>query len=240
MFALPLGSGLFTDPSQSPRWLVTNGNTTVGPVHTELLLRGYMGGRIPLHCQVREVSWGSWRPLERIREIGALNRRLARDAAPASLREALRRLPATQDVGELLTAALALAAQVLDANAGLVHRYRSPAATPVTSMVFGVPAERLGEVLPSTDPSYCLALRGKSLCGNPAHGLAERLVAERLQHDAPQTSIAMAPIVAGGRLVALLELGRTDHAFRADDGDELTEFAWHVGQRIRAAVLQRQ
>src|SRR4051794_9912983 len=157
-------SGLILDPLQAPRWLVTNGDTTVGPVHTELLLRGYMGGRIPLHCQVREVSWGSWRPLERIREIGNLNRRLRRDAAPLSLREATQRLPVTQDVGELLTAALGLAALVLDANAGLVHRYRSPASTPVTSAVFGVPVERLGEILAATDPSYLLALRGKSLC----------------------------------------------------------------------------
>jgi len=214
---------------------VTNGDTTVGPVHTELLLRGYMGGRIPSHCQVREVSWGSWRPLERIREIGALNRRLARDAAPSTLREALRRLPVTQDIGELLTWALALAALVLDANAGLVHRYRSPVTTPVTSVVFGVPGERLGEVLPATDPSYALALRGKSLCGNPTHGLAERVVAERLQHDAPQRSVAMAPIIARGRLVAVLELGRTDHVFRADDGDDLTEFAALVAERIGSA-----
>src|SRR5881394_1553185 len=110
MFASPLGSGLFSDASQSPRWLVTNGDTTVGPVHTELLLRGYMGGRIPLHCQVREVSWRAWRPLEQIREIGNLNRRLARDAAPLSLRDALQYLPVTKDAGELLTSALGLAA----------------------------------------------------------------------------------------------------------------------------------
>ena len=232
MFASPLGTGLFSDPSQSPRWLVTNGDTTVGPVHTELLLRGYMGGRIPLHCHVREVSWGSWRPLERIREIGNLKRRLARDTAPLSLRDALSHLPVTQDAGELLTSALGLAALVLDANAGLVHRYRSPVATPVTSAVFGVPVERLGEVLASSDPSYLLALRGRSLCGNPRHGLVERLVAERLQHDAALSSVAMAPVIAGGRLLAFIELGRTGHVFRADDGDDLSEFAAHVAGRL--------
>jgi hypothetical protein len=232
MFASSLGSSLLSDTSQSPRWLVTNGDTTVGPVHTELLLRGYMGGRIPSHCQVREVSWGSWRPLEGIREIGNLNRRLARDATPLSLREALSHLPATPDAGELLTSALGLAAWVLDANAGLVHRYRSPATTPVTSAVFGVPVERLGEVLPSLDPSYLLAQRGRSLCGNPRHGLVERLIAERLQHEAPLTSVAMAPVIVGGRLLAMLELGRTGHVFRADDGDELSEFAAHLAQRL--------
>jgi len=113
-----------------------------------------------------------------------------------------------------------------------VHRYRSPVWLPVTSSVFGVPAERLGEVLPSSDPAYSLALRGRSLAGSPYQGLAERLVAERLQQDVPMISIAMAPVIAAGRLVAMLELGRTDHSFRGEDADELAEFAAHVARRI--------
>ena len=232
MQAPSFSSALASDPQESPRWLVTNGTATIGPVHTELLLRGYLGGRIPDHCQVRELGWAGWRALDRIREIGSLKRRLAQDSAPQSLRDATEQLPTTSDVGELLTHALLLAAHALDANAGLIHRYRSPLSTPVASAVFGVPAERLGEVLASTDPSYQLALRGKGLCGSPHHGLTERLVAERLQHDAPLTSVAMAPIIASGRLVALLELGRTEHVFRADDRDDLAEFAAQVARRI--------
>lgn len=224
-------SNLASDASQ-PRWLVTNGDTTIGPVHTELLLRGYLGGRIPLHCQVRELRWGSWRPLLGIREIKTLQRRLDRDDTQLNLREATERLPATRDVGELLTAALQLAALALDANAGLVHRYRAPLALPVTSAVFGVPAERLGEVLAHNDPSYQLALHGRNLFGSPAHGLAERLVAERLQHEAPLASVAMTPIIASGRLVAVLELGRTQHAFRVDDAGDLAQFAAQVARRI--------
>jgi hypothetical protein len=221
------------DYPQSPRWLVTNGETTVGPVHTELLLRGYMGGRIPEHCQIRQLGWQAFRPLDGIREIGSLKRRLARDGdRPLNLRDAGRQLPVTSDVGELLTCALQLAALVLDANAGLIHRYRSPAVLPVTSSVFGVMPERLGEVLSATDPSYLLALRGRSLCGNPRHGLAERLVAERLQHDGPLSSVTMTPIIAAGRLLAMLELGRTAHPFRVDDTDDLAEFAALVALRI--------
>jgi hypothetical protein len=233
MLALTQAPSISSDQLQSPRWLVSNGTTTVGPVHTELLLRGYMGGRIPEHCQVRDVRWGTWRPLDGIREIGGLKRRLARDAErPLDLREAASRLPPTRDVGELLTAALELAVLTLDANAGLIHRYRSPVTLPVTSSVYGVPHERLGEILPATDPAYVLALRGKSLCGSPRHGVTERVIAERLQHDAPLSSIAMTPIIAAGRLVALLELGRTSHVFRMDDADDLAEFAAHVARRI--------
>ena len=232
MLAPSFRSSLASDLQESPRWLVTNGDTTVGPVPTELLLRGYIGGRIPEHCQVRDLDWGSWRALDRIREIGSLKRRLVRDSAPLGLREAIERLPVTPDLGELLTHALSLAAQALDANAGLIHRYRSPLSLPVTSAVFGVPVERLGEVLCGTDPSYLLALRGKGACGSPYQGLTERLIAERLQHDAPLASVAMTPIIASGRLVALLELGRTGHVFRADDGDDLAEFAAQVARRI--------
>jgi hypothetical protein len=232
MLVTSLGSGFSLDTMQSPRWLVTNGDTTVGPVHTELLLRGYMGGRIPAHCWVREVRWGEWRPLEGIREIGSLKRRLARDTSPLNLRDASRALPATRDLGELLASALHLSALALGANAGLVHRYRSPLDLPVTSAVVGVPAEKLGEVLSRDDPSYLLALRGRSLCGNPRHGLVERTLAERLQHDAPLVSVSMTPVTVAGRLVALLELGRTDHEFRSDDADDLAEFAAGLAERI--------
>jgi GAF domain-containing protein len=90
----------------------------------------------------------------------------------------------------------------------------------------------LGEVLADTDPSYLLALRGKGFCGSPRLGLTERLVAERLQHDAPLASVAMAPIVCQGRLLAILELGRTGHAFRVDDADDLAEFAAQLARRI--------
>lgn len=233
MRPLSLGSGLSSDALSSPRWLVTNGVTTVGPVHTELLLRGYLGGRIPEHCQVREVSWSAWRPLDGIRELGSLKRRLARDGErPLNLREARDLLPVTHDVGELLAAGLLLAAHALDANAGLLHRYRAPVHLPVTSVVVGAPIERLGEVLPATDPSYLLALRGKGLCGAPYPGTVEGMLAERLQHDAPLSSVAMAPVITSGRLVAMLELGRTAHPFRADDAGDLAEFAAHLARRL--------
>jgi GAF domain-containing protein len=90
----------------------------------------------------------------------------------------------------------------------------------------------LGDVIPASDPSYQQALRGRGVCGNPRHGIAERLIAERLQHEAPITSVASAPILVGGQLVALLELGRADHAFRADDVDDLANFAAHVAARL--------
>jgi hypothetical protein len=230
MLASSLASGFTADTS--PRWLVTNGSAIVGPVHTELLLRGFLGGKIPHDCHVREVGWHVWRPLDGIRELRSLKRRLARDGSVIGLRDAAQHLPRSAEVGELLSLALSLAAQALDANAGLVHRYRPPLSLPVTSAVFGVPAERLGEVLSEEDPSYALALRGKGFCGSPMHGTRERLVAERLQHDAPLASVLMAPVHHQGKLLAMLELGRTGHVFRVDDADDLASFAAEVARRL--------
>jgi hypothetical protein len=233
MQVLSSGVSARADYAQSLRWLVTNGETTVGPVHTELLLRGYMGGRIPEHCQVRELSWSLFRPLDHVREIVSLKRRLAQDhERPLNLRDAVSRLPDVREEGELLALALQLAVQTVDAHAGVVHRYRQPALTPVASAVVGVMPECLGEALPASDPSYQLALRGRTLCGSPHQGLAERLVAERLQHDGPLSSVVMAPVIARGKLVALIELGRTGHRFRADDAAELAELAAHVASRL--------
>jgi GAF domain-containing protein len=232
MFGLSHSAPFWSDPA--PRWLVTNGETTVGPVPTELLLRGYLGGRIPDHCHVRQEGWRAWRPLGGIREIGSIKRRREPEpaGAPNNLGEAVSRLPYTGDAGELLAAALQLAAQALAADAGLVHRYRAPLGLPVTSAVFGVPPDRLGQVLPECDPAYRRARKGLSLVGGPYHGLAERLLAERLQHDRPMLSVAMTPVVVSGKLVALLELGRTDHPFRADDTADLSQFAAHVARRF--------
>ena len=46
-------------PSGTSLWYVTNGESVVGPVDTELLLRGITSSRIPNDCMVIQESWGS-------------------------------------------------------------------------------------------------------------------------------------------------------------------------------------
>ena len=55
-----------------PLWYVTNGDLTVGPVVTGLLLKGVEHGRVPEYCHVRQMR-GDWRKLETVREVAALN-----------------------------------------------------------------------------------------------------------------------------------------------------------------------
>ena len=54
------------------RWYVTNGDTVVGPVGTDLLLRGITSARIPDDCMVMQESWSEWRNLVEIRELSAI------------------------------------------------------------------------------------------------------------------------------------------------------------------------
>src|SRR5262245_62176932 len=59
-------------PLPPPLWYVSNGDLTVGPVPTSLLVRGVEHGRVPDFCDV--TTWeGSWRNVLSVREISALN-----------------------------------------------------------------------------------------------------------------------------------------------------------------------
>src|ERR1041385_701202 len=65
-------------PIPPPLWFVTNGTSTIGPVSTNLLLRGVAADRVPTDCMVRERKWRTWRALDTVREVAALRRDQAR------------------------------------------------------------------------------------------------------------------------------------------------------------------
>src|SRR6188768_4550610 len=194
-------------PTCAPEWLVCNGGVTVGPVRTDLLLRGVIHGRVPSTALVRQTGWQNWRELAKIREVSALSRVLDRrvDEAlpePSSLRESAEAVAQAADAGEALLIALHAAAQATSATVGLAHRIREPLLLPTTSCAYGASSERLGEVLPWFDPAVALA------------------------------GLAVLPIMVGGELCAMLELGRSDHPFRSSDSAELSEFVTQVASAL--------
>src|SRR3954470_21812305 len=93
--------------SAPPQWLVSNGNVTVGPVGTDLLLRGVLHGRVPSTSLVRQPSWPHWREVGKIREVSALKRVIERsfeDPPPesATLRDNAVLVAQATDLGEAL------------------------------------------------------------------------------------------------------------------------------------------
>lgn len=237
---MQLSSG-FSAPNGAPEWLVCNGGVTVGPVRTDLLLRGVIHGRVPSSAWVRQTGWQNWRELGRIREVSALARVLDRridESAPeaSSLPEGADAVAQAADVGEALLIALHAAAQATSATVGLAHRVREPLLLPTTSCLFEAPNERLGEVLPWFDPAFTLARsgRGRLLRGSGERGGVQQTVSARLSPGVPLAGLAVLPIMVNGQLSAMLELGRSDHPFRTSDAVELADFVEQV-----AVVLAR-
>jgi hypothetical protein len=237
---MQLSSGFFA-PTGAPEWLVCNGGVTVGPVRTDLLLRGVIHGRVPSTAWVRQTGWQNWRELGRIREVSALTRVLDRrvdepELEPSSLYEGVEVVAQAADVGEALLIALHAAAGATSATVGLAHRVREPLLLPTTSCLFEAPAERLGEVLPWSDPAFTLARtgRGRILSGSGERGGVQQAVSNRLSPGIPLAGLAVLPLMLNGQLFAMLELGRSDHPFRSSDSVALADFMEHV-----AVVLAR-
>jgi hypothetical protein len=202
-------------------WIVSNGEVTIGPVRTELLLRGIRHGRVPLDCQVRAHDSDEWRPLDALREVAALQ------GQPGSLgdfQRAASEIGAARDERELFMMLLHGAAAATRASCGLVHRQRPPVRLPVTSYSYGGLEDALGSVISYQDPVYTLALGGQTLAGAPNDGVAERVVAGRLGSE-ELAGVLMVPVTHGTELAALLELGRDDRSFRLSDIDALSRLA---------------
>ena len=212
---------LHAKTSPAALWIVSNGEVTIGPVRTELLLRGIRHGRVPPDCQVRAAGSDEWRPLEALREVAALH---GNAGSVGDFQRAAAELAEARDEREVLLLLLHGAAAATRATRGLVHRQRVPVDLPVTSYCIGGLEESLGNVISYQDPAYTQALSGQPLLGAPSDGVAERIVAERLG-DPTLAGIAMIPVTHGTELAAMLELGREDRGFRLSDADALTRLA---------------
>lgn len=217
-----------------PLWFVTNGDHTVGPVRTDLLLRGVAHGRIPDDCLVRELRWSHWRRLGEIREIRTLwiAQALGDPEPVATARrpivDAERWIAPASDPSEVLLFALHAAVTLTGATAGLCTRDREGRA--VVSYARGADS-LLGIELDADDPVLALAHAGHGTIGEPDAGSVESTIFERLS-IAALGGVAMVPLRYQGGLVAVIELGRADHPFRERDAAVLEALARSAVTRI--------
>jgi hypothetical protein len=216
-------------------WYVTNGAAVVGPVDTDLLLRGITSARIPNDCMVIQPTWGAWRALDQIRELGRIVRPFSwatgeREIGPGIPEELVCR---ARDAGEALLFAMHAAVKATRATAGLVHRVREPFLGLVASSARGPGVdEQLGQVLPRLDPALELAERGEIWLGSVESRAVGRAIARRFSACPGELrGAAMVPVFDGGRLLAMIELARVDHPFRVEDGAVLARIAEAVCRR---------
>jgi hypothetical protein len=204
-------------PNPPPLWYVTNGEITVGPVITTLLVRGVEAGKVPEDCRV-SAEYGRWRSLDSVREIAARKRPISRAVEAAeAFRELARSRERIRDQDELCHHLTRMAMFVTGAESAMFHLRYGPQRFSTRAVLGAMPDGDLNEALPETDLVLKAALLGRPVTG-PPYGPAEDALALRFAASAGGVGgAAMLPIFVGHSLMAMLELSRPGHAFRRGD-----------------------
>ncbi len=229
---------------EAPNWYVTNGSAVVGPVNTNLLLRGISVGRVARECYVAQYSWSNWREQNLIREIRSLRRwQHSQKVVPGiePIKQAMRspRLDAAalervQNEDSILSRALELAIVTTRASVGVMHQPKPPHIGLVTSYARGPGmGTNLGEVVPWYDEARAMSTSDRALLGDPARDAWARASARRLSNRINRrvSGVALVSIDFGGAR-GLLELGRYDHAFRQSDIAVLEDLSRSIVMRL--------
>lgn len=202
-----------------PAWLVSNGEVTVGPVTTNLLVRGVLSGKIPQNCQV-SITGQTWRAVDQVREVRRA-RRQPGEPPPGSVQHAIRWLAGARSVTEAYSLALRGACAVTGAEVGLLYQRRDRLEPPVIAAAYGLPTLRVGEVVSRWDPALGAADDGEPKIFTPDSGPAARAMAFRLSRERRLAGLAVVPLRTALDIVGVVELGRFDHQFRATDAQAL-------------------
>jgi hypothetical protein len=204
----------FTPP---PVWYVTNGDLTVGPVETGLLVRGVEHGRVPDFCHVRAFS-GDWRTLYGVREIAALGRKVSSEPSHEQFAEWGRSVERVRDEDEMCHTVTWLALTATSAESAMFHYRGRHGRTLFTRSVVGPMSNaRLGYPLSEFDLVLRSARRGIPVQGPPYGPVEDELSKRFASSHGGVGAAAMIPIFVGGALAAMLELSRPGHAFRRSD-----------------------
>lgn len=201
-----------------PLWYVTNGDLTVGPVVTGLLLRGVEAGRVPDYCHVRTYR-GDWRTLTSVREISALNSKaFAKAPTSEQLVEWGRPVERIKDEMELAHTVTWLSLVTTGAESAMFHYRGRYGRSLVTRSVLGpMSNERLGYALPETDLLLKSARAHRPVFGPPYGPVEDALAMRFASSQGGAGAVAMIPLFIGNELTAMLELSRPGHAFRRTD-----------------------
>jgi hypothetical protein len=227
-----------------PNWYVTNGQAVVGPVNTQLLLRGISAGRVERQCYVAQYSWSNWREQNHVREIRSLRRwQHSQKTVPGiePIKQALRpprfdgsALERIRDEDNVLSRALELAMQTTKANVGIMHQPKPPHIGLVTSFAYGPGmGVNLGEVVPWHDDARVVAACDRAQLGTPEQDAWARASARRLSNRINRRVSGVALVsISFGNSRGLLELGRYDHTFRQSDIGVLEDLSRSIVLRL--------
>lgn len=220
---------------QTSLWYVTNGRSVVGPVDTDLLLRGISMGRVPDDCYIAQPTWGQWRSLDQIREVRALYREreaLKTDEVGRPLQEALL-FAGIEDDDKLLKAALKLAVEQTHADVGVVHQDWPPHVGLITTHSYGRGmVHALGRIIPWWDPVREAAVKDQVMLSLSGTSDWSRVASMRLSTGGPVKAVAAVPVKVAKGHRTVIELGSFQHSFRTRDAQILSQLSGAVSRRL--------
>ncbi|HET9955393.1 MAG TPA: hypothetical protein VFQ61_12850 [Polyangiaceae bacterium] len=208
-----LGSVIRLPPP--PLWYVTNGDLTVGPVPTNLLIRGIEAGRVPNFCEVKAGA-GRWRGITAVREVAAL---YGKAKTPSEqFNEWSRSAEYIKDEAEFAHTLTWLSALATSAENAMFHYRANFGRSLITRSVLGpMAADRLGYPLSEHDLVLKTARLARPIFGPPFGPLEDALAKRFASSEGGSGAVAMIPFHIEGQLIAMLELSRPGHAFRRTD-----------------------
>ncbi|WP_170319460.1 GAF domain-containing protein [Polyangium spumosum] len=221
------------------RWYVSDGATAVGPVGIELIARGLEAGKVPLESYVRHEAWKVWRPLSELAVVsvdsaaptppyhprpaetipGSVMDDITLPGRPVFPDEVMPQdvLAGAADLDDALLLLFNASVLRTGADAGLVHVVR-PGGAVVLYAHGPFSRDMVGERTSLVDPVLAAAVEGNTVVAEPAPGPAGQALKDRLLHLGVACEAAwMVPVLAGGRLVAAIELGRKAPRVRASE-----------------------
>ncbi len=182
-------------------WYVTNGELVVGPVSTNLLVRGVAAGKVPDDARVWREPWPFWRAISSVREVRAVRRAQERFGAAwtpsatwspppptSALVGATQWIASGTDEQEVIGFTLAAAVRAMGATKGLAHRpERALGGFVVRSAIGEDVRDRLGERVSSLDGAMRVARMGATLLDPHTSFVGARSLARspraRRRHD---------------------------------------------------------
>jgi hypothetical protein len=219
-------------PMQPSLWYLTNGRNVIGPVNTDLLLRGISQGRVPIDTYVAQSTWALWRPIDQIREVRALYKKPVTDEVGRPLAETFPFAGITDD-DQLLKQALKLAVEQTHADVGVVHQDMAPHFGLVTSHAYGRGMNTaLARVLPWWDPAREAAQQDKVLLSPSNKHDWSKAATMRLSNGGPVQAVALVPVKVAKGHRTLIELGSFRHSFRNEDAALLGKLSDAVSMRL--------
>lgn len=214
-------------------WFVSDGQGVVGPVETSLLLRGLYAGKIHEGCSVWKNPWKTWRPLATMREISVLESPTGRTATD----RAREWVDGASDASEVVSFALQAIASETRATVALAHKTTKVASVLETRSVVSERAlDLLGTTVAASDPAMRLGKLCQMTIDKPRFSEAGRATITRLRETwVPVAGTALTPIFSGTRLVAVLELAKSNRPFRRSDRAFMLEVARMASRRLAAS-----